>query len=596
MTRVCLMAMGVFGVAAALSATERADRVVDAVLQREARQSVPRRADDLAGILDSSRARWAAGYVSDGDDWQPYDAEVAHVASDAAWQEYQVRRGTSALSPQLHLDLAQWCGEHGLRDQERAHLWALLVANPRQPRLWQRLGYSHVDGEWLTEQDERDRKQRRQQIEKDYRVWLTKAKSLAKRLSDPATPVQTTAREQLLAITDIAALPALESVLAPASQDAALDFVNWARKLNRVETTMALARQAVINDWEPVRGMAIEALRGRRFDHYVPILVRSLHETINHEIDLLNEPIRVDLKPIPFAYWIRYWGRSVEVRETFDAIVRREIVFAEGMPLSPEGERQRQARLQSILRPSSVADQLARRRADNDRARNITDLANQPKVISNEERTQSQIVSVVAQVANLPSLKEPRDCWNWWLNETVVDAGSPKPTIEASDVYWRDGPSRPFIRSSCLPAGTPIVTDAGLKAIDAVRVGDRVLSKDIVTGELAYRPVLHTTVRSPQPLKQLHTSGDTIAATLGHYFWVSGQGWRMTKELKPGDRLHGVSGTVSITDISNGPTAAVYNLVVERANTYFVGEARILSHDVTPPSPTNITVPGLAAR
>jgi hypothetical protein len=104
---------------------------------------------------------------------------------------------------------------------------------------------------------------------------------------------------------------------------------------------------------------------------------------------------------------------------------------------------------------------------------------------------------------------------------------------------------------------------------------------------------LRTTVRSPQPLVKLGLRAETIQATRGHHFWVSGKGWRMARELRPGDRLHGLNGTVSVTDVATGDTAAVYNLVVDRANTYFVGDSLILSHDVTSPAPTNVKVPGL---
>jgi hypothetical protein len=67
----------------------------------------------------------------------------------------------------------------------------------------------------------------------------------------------------------------------------------------------------------------------------------------------------------------------------------------------------------------------------------------------------------------------------------------------------------------------------------------------------------------------------------------------MAHELQPGDRLHGLTGTVAVTDVATGDMAAVYNLVVDRANTYFVGQSLVLSHDVTAPAPTNVKVPGL---
>ena len=41
------------------------------------------------------------------------------------------------------------------------------------------------------------------------------------------------------------------------------------------------------------------------------------------------------------------------------------------------------------------------------------------------------------------------------------------------------------IHYSCLAAGTPIWTDAGPVSVEKIKVGDRVLSQDADTGELA---------------------------------------------------------------------------------------------------------------
>lgn len=361
---------------------------------------------------------------------------------------------------------------------------------------------------------------------------------------------------------------------------------------------MALARQAVVSEWETVRAMAIEGLSNRRFDHYVSVLVKSL-QIVNRDIDFEAEPIHVDLTKIPFEWWLIYWERAVETRKTFDAIYQHQVQFVEGFPLTKKGAFK--SRSVGFLRPigrgSTLIGRLDEQREINDNERNAaTRLLQALKINDGEVQRHSRVIAVLSAVSGRHELTEPQAWWNWWLNQTSTEIAGNKPTIQCEEYYWRDGPSRPRHFASCLPAGTPVVTEAGPKAIESLRVGNRLLAKDIVSGELAFRTVLHTTVRSPQPLKKLHTASDTIVATLGHYFWVSGQGWRMAKELKPGDRLHGVTGTVTLTDVSDGELAPVYNLVVERANTYFVGNSRILSHDVTPPAPTNITVPGLASR
>jgi len=567
-------------------AADRADRVVDALLSQETRDAVPQRSDALAGALDSQRARWASGYVSTPEGWQPFEAVATRVANDPVWQDYQSRRGTEPLSAMQHLELDTWCGEHSLHDQERAHLWGALAFNPNQPVLWQRLGYHNVNGEWLTEQDERDAKQRRQQVEKNYRVWLNRAQALAKRLSDPSINVQNTARQQLMEIDDVAALPAFESVLSAASQESALDFVNWAKSLKCVETTLALARQAVISEWEPVRSAAIDALRSRRLDHFAPGLLGTLAMPTESSVASRNSPRRAG--DVVYIYQFR--------REMWDTVYQGSYIVKLGEP------RRIQIGAGGYLPLGRAFNTTVRARLDNDLARAAGETTeNIRQAQESEEQQQAElnrrVSTVLAQVSEISLQTTPKQWWTWWAKVAAVEeqAESTKRVVEVSETEVVRPPA--FMRtSSCLPPGTMILTELGGKPVDAIRIGDRVLAKDIVTGELTFRPVLHPTIRTPQPLKKLHLESDSISATNGHYFWVSGQGWRMTKELKPGDRLHGVHGTVTITDITDAEPAAVYNLVVERANTYFVGESHVLSHDVTPPSPTNVVVPGLAAR
>ena len=76
--------------------------------------------------------------------------------------------------------------------------------------------------------------------------------------------------------------------------------------------------------------------------------------------------------------------------------------------------------------------------------------------------------------------------------------------------------STPMPSISCLAAGTPIWTDAGPVAVEKIKVGDRVLAQDPETGELAYKPVLHTTVRLNAELVKLELLDDTVTCSVGH--------------------------------------------------------------------------------
>jgi hypothetical protein len=148
-------------------------------------------------------------------------------------------------------------------------------------------------------------------------------------------------------------------------------------------------------------------------------------------------------------------------------------------------------------------------------------------------------------------------------------------------------------RSSCLVAGTLITTERGLVAIERIQPGDRVLSKSVETGELAYKVVLHTTVRESFPVTRFTIGDEAIQATEGHHFWVSGQGWTKTRELAAEQPLHTPIGVVRVDSKETAESQPTYNLVVADFHTYFVGKNAILSHDVLPPKPTNKVVPGL---
>jgi hypothetical protein len=77
-------------------------------------------------------------------------------------------------------------------------------------------------------------------------------------------------------------------------------------------------------------------------------------------------------------------------------------------------------------------------------------------------------------------------------------------------------------------------------------------------------------------------------------FWVAGEGWTKTRDLKSGQILHCATGTLQVSDTQEeAAPAQTFNLVVADFNTYFVGPEKILVHDVTERKPTRSIVPGL---
>jgi hypothetical protein len=204
-----------------------------------------------------------------------------------------------------------------------------------------------------------------------------------------------------------------------------------------------------------------------------------------------------------------------------------------------------------------------------------------------------RILGVLVQTTNQQLRGDPQAWWQWWSEYNELSPARQK-TIR--DNRALGGKFYVAVVCSCFLRGTQVWTDTGAVPIEAVRIGDRVLSQSQETGELTYKLVLDTTVRPPSPTLRLGVGDEEIVATLGHPIWVAGKGWRMTKELEAGDLLHGVHGSVPIDYIQPGPEAEAYNLVVADFDTYFIGKQRVLVHDNRARSVTEVVLPGFVVE
>ena len=104
-------------------------------------------------------------------------------------------------------------------------------------------------------------------------------------------------------------------------------------------------------------------------------------------------------------------------------------------------------------------------------------------------------------------------------------------------------------RASCLLAGTLVWSDAGPRPIEQIQVGDLVLSQSPETGELAYKPVVKTTVRPPVRMVKIVFGGQALQSSGGHPFWVTGKGWVFARDLEEGVPLHTVDGTAPVRSV-----------------------------------------------
>jgi Pretoxin HINT domain len=170
----------------------------------------------------------------------------------------------------------------------------------------------------------------------------------------------------------------------------------------------------------------------------------------------------------------------------------------------------------------------------------------------------------------------PEKWKSWWTDQLgyVYQTESPENKPTYTDVV-----NNRVVRSSCFAAGTLVQTIDGERPIETIRVGDRVLSQGTSTGQLSFQPVVATHRSQPTETLRIAITGESIVATGIHRFWRAGKGWVMARELKAGDSLRMVGGTVTVSAIEPDQAQVVYNLDVAINRDFFVGRSALLVHD-----------------
>jgi len=140
--------------------------------------------------------------------------------------------------------------------------------------------------------------------------------------------------------------------------------------------------------------------------------------------------------------------------------------------------------------------------------------------------------------------------------------------------------------SCCFSGDTPILAEGGLVRIDTIHVGDRVEARDEKTGRTALRRVTNVIVSQNRELYALTLLEDQgratrVEVTDNHPFWVTGQGWVQSIDLRRGMKLvsfdRKLVTVVNLEDLQR--KATTYNLTVDGYHTFFAGESLALVHN-----------------
>ncbi len=553
---------------------------VQAALQAEIAGDAKVREAALQAALEQSpndsSVRWHNGFVRVQGKWIKHDQTLDLSATDSKLNKYREQRASTPTTVEGHLQLADWCQRNKLVDQERAHLTALLDLAPDHAAARRRLGHIQIDGSWLSEDERETASRKASDVATAMKKWSPKLTALGKSLTKSKLRQQA-AVKQLAEIDDPAAIPSMELFVSTPTELGAVAVVEALSQSEAPDASLSLARHALLCTWAEAGDNAVEKLKKRDPHSFIPAILSTTRTPWQARMELTRgSGGRLFYRHMLYSE-NEQKGTLAVIDQIFNTTGNRETALAD-------------ASGQALTTASQ---------------RNVA-LARQNSAIDRYNRQVRAVLSAVTG-ADLPS--NPDAWWAWWNEQNEVYYTGEKPVDRQyarseTTVYGSDSldlpqlvSSSPASRHECLAAGTPVWTDQGAVAVEKIRVGDLVLAQHPRTGELAYKPVVRTTIRPPEKLLAIKLPIETFKVSGGHPFWVAGRGWVKARDLHAGTILHAINGPVVVEDVTpETQSEQSYNMVVEGFHSYFATSSKLLSHDNSIREPVSTTVPGLAIK
>lgn len=135
----------------------------------------------------------------------------------------------------------------------------------------------------------------------------------------------------------------------------------------------------------------------------------------------------------------------------------------------------------------------------------------------------------------------------------------------------------------CFAEGTFVLTEYGIKKIEEIKVGDKIYGYDEIKKENILKSVQAVYLHTTDVLVKIKTKKDIIFTTPEHPFYVNGQ-YILAGFLNTNMKLTDFEGKeVEIKEIEiikYQKEQKVYNFSVEGTRNYYVGEERLLNHNL----------------
>ena len=540
-------------------------------------------------------AHWHSGHLRGADSWIAAAEAMAKTADSELTAQYTAKREEAAENAALELKLAQWCVKNDMPDRARLHFWGVLK-NPKASESQVADAAAQLDlvsagGMILTRRELKQAQEREKRIADAIEKYRPILAQLQPAIDGDFGVKHDTAAAKLAGLEDPAVIPAIETYVTDHREGFGEELVKLLAMFPQVEATQTLVRFAVLSPFLSVQQRATAELKKRPLHDYVPTLLAGLVAPIESQY-------RVEFDGrgnIRYAQRLRQEGARANFDNQRLGTIRPADVQDNKTTVEPS------ARAKGILNGSVASAflwnfgtelalmELAHRLEVDDLRAKAHNL--------NHQKQNRAILRTLAAATDQQIPEDVARWWQWWQDYNQLHY--PKPTYQWNSVsqsaYVRSyGGVNTYQAMSCFLAGTPVWTESGVRPIESIQPGDRVLSQDPDTGELSFKVVTGKTLRPPTEASKLTVNGEAITTTLGHPLWVTGKGWEMAKHVKEGDQLHGIGGIINVNAIEPLPNKVeAHNLVVDDFNTYFVGNCGMLVHDNTYRKPTRAIVPGL---
>jgi tetratricopeptide (TPR) repeat protein len=516
-----------------------------------------------------------------------YQRRSALEASKRTFKDDSAGRRKAAIA---HEKLGAWCEGQGLKDEAIAHYNMALQIDPYLDAPWKHLGYVKHNGKWMTRQRVAEEEKEAAAQRLADRHWEPLLKKWKSRLLEKKR--RQDSEESLATVTDPRAVPSIVRVFGTGSVADQATAVAMLESIESPATSKELARLAALSDSDTVRGSATASLKGRETRDYVGLLIEMFQDPVAYKIQPVQGPgtqggLLIDTPRFTLL-------RTYDAPPAFSlaATFRGTITYdSNGMPVVIRGVELDQMRLLNDKLQMAKMIEIKERSHQLLFEANIKAAAAQQRLLADASAIEDfnrraaelnkRLLPVLAQAGSPDKATDQDGLYKWWYDRLGYSYEPPQKLQALVDAFPQ---SYPPSLTTCFAAGTPVRTIEGFRPIEKIVPGDLVLSQDVTTGGLDFRPTVMVHHNPPNQTLRITLSDDSILlSSVYHRFWRAGFGWAQARELKAGDVLRTLGSTVTVVSVEPGAIEPLYNLDVSANRSFFVGNAGVLVHDNTLP-------------